>query len=117
MLFLLAGQMAPDAAPKEITMETTTYTTNQEAQLAKVLATHRAHATSNDGWIGAGHVDAPDREWPEVVTLHHQGATGAVRSEFPGMTRETLYAGLTAAGYFRANLGGVDVYGRADLPF
>ncbi|MEU7198288.1 hypothetical protein AB0B04_33025 [Streptomyces xinghaiensis] len=98
-------------------METTTYTTDQEAQLATVLAAHHAHATSNDGWIGAGHVDAPEREWPQTVTLHHQDATGATRSEFPGMTRETLYAGLTAAGYFRANLGGVDVYGRADLPF
>lgn len=98
-------------------METTTYTTGQEAQLATVLAAHHAHATSNDGWISAGHVDAPEREWPQTVTLHHQDATGAVRSEFPGMTRETLYAGLTAAGYFRANLGGVDVYGRADLPF
>ena len=98
-------------------METTTYTADQEAQLAAVLAAHRTHATENDGWITAGHVDAPEREWPQTVTLCHQSATGPQRAQFPGLTRETFYAGLTAAGFFRANLGGVDIYGAASTPF
>lgn len=99
-------------------METTTYTQDQNTQLVKALDCHRAHATDNDGWVSAGLVDAPGREWPAVVCLRYRGpGNSPQRAEFPGMTREALYAGIAAAGYFRTNLGGVDIYGPTTPPF